>query len=115
MPKTRAEKATIVDELADKMGRMKSAVFVSVHGYTMTDADGMRKRGREVGVDVVIAKKTLLKRAAEQAGLTTLDPKTFEGSVLSAFAYQDEIAAAKLMAALVKEKEHMKILGGLLE
>jgi large subunit ribosomal protein L10 len=115
MPKTRAQKATIVDELADKMRRMKSAVFVSVHGYTMTDADGMRKKGREVGVDVVIAKKTLLKRAAEQAEVTAVDPQAFEGSVLSAFAYQDDISAAKLMAGLVKEKDQMKILGGLLE
>ncbi len=115
MPKTRAQKATIVDELADKIHRMKSAVFVSVHGYTMTDADGMRAKGREAGVDIVIAKKTLLKRAAEQVGLTALDPKAFEGSVLSAFAYQDEVSAAKLMAELVKQKEHMTILGGLFE
>jgi large subunit ribosomal protein L10 len=115
MPKTRAQKQDIVNELADKMARMKSAVFVSVAGYTMKDADTMRQKGRESGVDVFIAKKTLLKRAADQAGFREFDPKVFEGSVLSAFAFQDEVSAAKLMAGLVKEKEKMQILGGLLE
>lgn len=115
MPKTRAQKQEIVDDIAEKMARMKSAVFVSVHGYTMKDADATRQKGRDVSVDVLIAKKTLLKRAAEKAGLGNFDVNAFDGSVLSAFAYQDEIAAAKLMASLIKEKDQMKILGGLLD
>ncbi len=115
MPKTRAQKQDIVNALTDKMSRMKSAVFVSVAGYTMSDADATRKKGRDSGVEVLVAKKTLLRRAAEAAGLKDFDPKAFEGSVLSAFAFEDEVAAAKLMAELVKQKDQMKILGGLLE
>ena len=114
MPKTRAQKAEIVDELADKLGRMKAAVFTSISGYTMKDADSLRAKGRAEGVEVMVAKKTLLEKAFKQSGLE-VDAKAFEGSVLTTVGFQDEVAAAKLMATFLKDREGMKILGGILE
>lgn len=114
MPKTRAQKAEIVAELSDKFGRMKSAVFTSISGYTMPDADKLRTKGREQGVEVIVAKKTLLGRAIKDAGLN-VDLSQFEGSVLTTFGFNDEVAPAKMMAEFLKERETMKILGGVLE
>lgn len=115
MSKTRAQKEEVVSELTDKFKRMKSAAFVSVAGYTMKDADGMRVKGREAGVDVLVTKKAFLKIAAEQAGVAGFDPKAFDGSVLTAFSFNDEVAGAKLLAGLLKERDQMKFLGGILE
>ncbi len=114
MPKTRAQKADIVTKLADKARRMKSVVFTSIGGYTMEDADKMRAQGRKEGVEFVVAKKTLLMRALKDAGLD-IPAATFDGSILTAFGMQDEIAPAKLVAALSKDRDAIKIVGGLME
>jgi large subunit ribosomal protein L10 len=115
MSKTRTQKQETVSELADKIRRMKAAAFVSISGFTMKDADTLRAKGREAGVDVLVTKKTLLNIAAKEAGLESVDTKAFDGSLLTAFAFNDEVSAAKLLAGLVKEKETIKILGGVLE
>lgn len=114
MPKNRAQKAEIVTKLADKARRMKSAVFTSIGGYTMEDADKMRAQGRKEGVELLVAKKSLLARAFKEAGVD-VDVTTFDGSILTAFGMQDEIAPVKMIAALAKDREQIKIVGGLMD
>lgn len=115
MAKTREQKEVIVTDLTDKFGNMKSAVFTAVSGYTMDDANELRKEAKEQGLDVLIAKKTLLSLAAEKAGLKGLDPKVLEGSVLTMIGYEDEVAPARVMAKFIKDREGMAILAGFLE
>ncbi|MBI4256990.1 50S ribosomal protein L10 [Candidatus Uhrbacteria bacterium] len=114
MPKTRAQKGEIVDELAQKIGKMKSVVFTRISGYTMDDANSLRQKGREVGVEVMIAKKTLLNRALQSNGFTIASDE-LEGSILTTIGFDDEVAAAKLMADFAKERETIQIVGGILE
>jgi len=114
MPKTRAQKSEIIDELGDKLAHMKSAVFTKVSGYTMEDANNLREKGRAVGVEVIVAKKTLLVRALENNGFK-IDRNDLEGSILTTFGFNDEVAAAKLIADFAKEREQMVIVGGILE
>lgn len=114
MPKNRAQKKVIMDELSLKFGKMKSAVFTSIAGYTMADADSLRAKGRKEGVEFMVAKKTLLVRSLKDAGVN-IDAGQFEGSILTAVGFQDEIAPAKLMAAFLKGRDSMKIVAGVLE
>ncbi|MCR4314425.1 MAG: 50S ribosomal protein L10 [Candidatus Uhrbacteria bacterium] len=114
MPKTRAQKGEIVDELSQKLGKMKSVVFTKISGYTMDDANSLRAKGREVGVEVMIAKKSLLNRALVQNGFT-IAPDDLEGSILTTIGFDDEVAAAKLMAEFAKDRETIQIVGGILE
>lgn len=114
MPKTRQEKEQIISELSEKLSRMKSAVFTTISGYTMDDANALRQKGRSVGVEVLIAKKTLLVRALETNGFT-VNKDDLEGSVLTTFGFDDEIAAAKLIADFAKDREAIQIVGGILE
>ncbi len=114
MPKTRAQKEEILDELSEKLSRIKSAVFTSVSGYTMDDANALRQKGRTQGVELVVAKKTLLTRALEKNGLQVKE-EDLTGSILTTLGYQDEIAPSKLMAAFTKDREGMKVIGGILE
>jgi len=115
MAKNRVQKQEIVADLVDKFRRMKAAAFASISGFTMKDADNLRAKSRQVGVEVVVSKKTLLKIAAKEAGQESVDPSAFEGSILSAFAFNDEVSAAKVLADLSKAKDTIKILGGVLE
>ena len=115
MSKTRGQKEEMVEEYTDNLKRMKAAAIVSVFGYTMSDADALRQKGREAGVEFKVAKKTLIKRAVEAAGVKDIDPVALEGSLLWGFGYEDEVAPAKLLAELVKGKETIHFVGGILE
>lgn len=114
MPKTRSQKVEIVDELSDKLSKTKSAVFTTISGYTMDDANALREKGRENGVEVLIAKKTLLLKALENQGLS-VSKDQLEGSILTTLAFDDEVSAAKIMAEFAKEREDISIVGGILE
>ncbi|HLD17793.1 MAG TPA: 50S ribosomal protein L10 [Patescibacteria group bacterium] len=115
MAKSRQQKEADVEEFTEKFRRMKGGAFISVHGFTMKDADALRAKGKAAGVDVAVAKKTILKLAADQAGISGFDPSVFDGSILAAFSFDDEVAGARLLASLAKEKDQMKLLGGILE
>jgi len=115
MAKTRVQKQEVLTKLTEKLGRTKAMAFASVSGFTMKDADALRAEGRKVGVDVLVTKKTLLTIAAKEAGVQAIDTSLLDGSVLTAFGFNDEVSAAKLLSDLTKKKTTMKILGGLLE
>jgi large subunit ribosomal protein L10 len=113
MPKTRAQKVQIVDELAEKLSRTKSVVFTSVAGYTMEDADKLRAKGRDLGVEISMTKKNLLRLALKKAGFAANEDQ-LSGSLLTALGLTDEVAPAKLMAGLAKDRDAIKIMGGFL-
>ncbi len=80
----------------------------------MEDADKLRAKAAEKQVEVFVAKKTLIARAAQEAGIEISMDK-LEGSVLTAVSFGDEVSAAKLLKDLSKEREFMKLLAGVLE
>lgn len=114
MAKTRAQKEQAVAQIAERFSSATSATFAQVSGLTMPQADELRQKAKEQGVNVFIAKKTLLKLAAEKAGIENLDPKALEGSIMTATS-DDEVSAAKLIKEFGKEKESLTIVGGVLE
>jgi large subunit ribosomal protein L10 len=114
MPKTREQKQQMIEGLAGKFGKMKSAVFTAVSGYTMEDADALRRKGREQGVELMVTKKTLLARALKEAGVL-VDETILEGSILTAVGLQDEVAPAKLIHEFFKDRESVRMVGGILE
>lgn len=115
MAKTRAEKEAIVASLADRLRRMKGAAFCSSSSFTMEDANKLRAKARDLQVEIFVAKKTLLALAAKEVGIEGMDKDAFDGSVLAAVGYGDEISPAKLLREIGKEKEAMKLLAGVLE
>ncbi len=115
MAKTRQEKEAIVSALAEKFAKMKGASFSQVSGFTMSQADALRKEGRAQGVDILIAKKALVALAAKEAGIEDLDPRSFEGSILTAISYNDEVASAKLIKDFKEGKETLSLIAGILE
>lgn len=114
MAKTRAQKAVDIAKITDRFKSMKSAAFAQVSGLTMLQADELRKQAKESGVEVFIAKKTILTLAAQAAGIENLDPKDLKGSILTATA-QDEVSAAKIVKDFAKAKQSLTILAGVLE
>ncbi|HBK34300.1 TPA: 50S ribosomal protein L10 [Candidatus Uhrbacteria bacterium] len=114
MSKTREQKQQMIDDLAGKFGKMKSAVFTAVSGYTMEDADALRRKGRDQGVELMVTKKTLLLRALKDVGIE-VDEHILEGSILTAVGLRDEVAPAKLIHEFFKDRESVRMVGGILE
>ncbi len=114
MPKTREQKSQVVDELAGKVGKMQSAVFVNFSGLKVKDAQQIREKTWGTETDYVVAKKTLLSVAFKQAGVN-VNPRELAGNIGVAFGYADPISAMKLMGDFAKKYEALKIIGGVYE
>src|SRR3989338_11378497 len=115
MPKSRQQKVDIVAGVADKFKRMKAAAFTSISGFTMAQADEIRKRAHAMDAEVFIIKKTLLAHALREAGLSGIDARQFEGSILTAVSYSDVVSAAKLLKNFQKDNEAFVLVSGVLE
>lgn len=114
MPKSKEEKKQIVQNLIDLFKKMKSAVLVDFKGLKVKEITQLRRLCREQGISYNVAKKTLLKIAAAEAGVN-FDAKAVEGSYAVVFGLADEIAPAKILSDFAKKNEALKILSGILE
>ncbi len=114
MPKSKQQKHATVDSLATGLKEAKGVVFANFQGLTVAKADELRRKARAEGVNVLVAKKTLVKRAIEGYGITGINPKGFTGGIAT-FMGKDEVAAAKVVHTFAKDNEIVAIYGGILE
>lgn len=108
----RDEKAKVIEELTGKL-RGGSAVLVDYQGMDVARATELRARSREAGVEFVVAKNTLARRAADAAGVDGLS-EYLVGPTALAFS-EDPVSSAKLMAEFADQVESFSLKGGLLE
>jgi large subunit ribosomal protein L10 len=115
MPKTKAQKKAILDTVGDKLSRMKSAVMFNFSGIEVKELNKLREKCREEGIDYMVAKKTLLKKALTDKGLGDVATKDFGGEIATVFSYEDEIAPARIVATFAKANDKVKFAGGIFE
>jgi large subunit ribosomal protein L10 len=108
----REEKVRVIENLTAKL-RAGSAVLVDYQGMDVARSTELRRRSRESGVDFVVAKNTLTKRAADEAGVEGIS-EFLVGPTALAFS-GDPVASAKLMAEFADQVESFALKGGLLE
>ena len=108
----RDDKARVIAELAERL-RGGTAVLVDYQGINVAQSTDLRARSREAGVEFIVAKNTLARRAANEAGVEGLD-EYLTGPTALAFS-EDPVASAKLMAEFAGQVESFALKGGLLE
>ncbi len=113
MPKTRQQKEAEISDLVQEFKGAKSVVFADYQGLTVAKADELRNKARESGVRYLVAKKTLLSKAAKQAGFE-LDTSKLTGMLGAAFGKEDEVAPAKVLGDMTKDTP-IKLVGGIFE
>lgn len=120
MPKTREQKSVAAERLVQAFKGAKSVAFANYQGLTVAQADELRKKAREAGVEYLVAKKTLITRAAKDAGYD-LDAKQFQGMIGTAFlpagrqgTTEDEMAPAKVLGDMGKATT-IQLVGGIFE
>lgn len=114
MPKTRVQKEQILKQLQDKFSKSKSVVFSADTGLDVKTVEKMRREMKSGGAEYMIAKKTLLKKAAGDA-LDQQAVDQIQGSVGMTFSYEDEIVGPKIVSQYAKTNEKLTMQGGLLE
>lgn len=110
------KKQEITEELIKKIKDSKSLVFVDFTGLESGRTVDLRKKLKENGVSLRVAKKTLLRRALRSLGLGETAEQNIPGQLSIAFG-SDEVGAAKAVNSFIKDTktENLKILGGILE
>ncbi|MBE3585258.1 MULTISPECIES: 50S ribosomal protein L10 [Desulfofundulus] len=111
---TREEKQAILADLTEKFRKSKAAVLTDFRGLDVTSMTRVRRRLRESGSELKVAKNTLTRLAAKEAGLEGLEPY-LEGPTAIAFGYEDPVAPAKVLSELAREFKQLEIKAGILE
>ena len=111
MPK--ADKVRAVAEITERFRTSSAAVVTEYRGLTMAQLTELR---RSLGKDTAytVAKNTLVKRAAADAGVTGLDDM-FVGPTAVAFIAGEPVDAAKALRDFAKTHPLLVIKGGLLD
>ncbi|EGQ3097226.1 50S ribosomal protein L10 [Staphylococcus pseudintermedius] len=103
-----------VDVIADQLKGSVSTVVVDYRGLTVAEVTELRKQLREANVQYKVYKNTMLRRAAEKAGIEGLD-EFLTGPTAVAFTTKDVVAPAKVIAGFAKEHEALEIKSGIME
>lgn len=112
---TKQKKEEILQSLSDLFGNSKSVVFSDYKGINVKDFGILRKKLKEKEVVYKVAKRTLIKLAAEKAGFKEIPDEALEGQIGLAFSQGDEIAAAKTLYEFSKSNKNLTLLGALME
>lgn len=114
MAVTKAQKAEILEDLKKQFQGAKGIVFAQYRGIPVATIQDIRKGLRQSNVEYKVAKKTLFRLAAKDAGYELPDT-IMDGPIAAAFGYDDELVAARKMYEFAKKIEALKITGGVME
>ncbi len=90
------QKQKYVADLSEKLKKAAGGVLVDYKGISVEDDTKLRKELRESNVEYFVVKNTLLRRAAEDAGIEGLEP-ALSGTTAIALSEEDIITAPKLL------------------
>ncbi len=108
-------KKAAVDTLADKLKNATAAVFVDYKGINVAQDTELRNQFRQAGVEYTVVKNTLTRFAANKIGYTEFD-ELLNGTTSLASTTDDPIAPARIVSEFAKKnKDLIKIKGGLIE
>ncbi|MCK0173751.1 50S ribosomal protein L10 [Mycobacterium sp. 852013-51886_SCH5428379] len=109
----KAEKATAVADIAEQFKEATATVVTEYRGLTVANLAELR-RSLGASATYTVAKNTLVKRAANEAGIEGLD-ELFAGPTAIAFVKGEPVDAAKAIKTFAKDHKQLVIKGGYME
>ena len=103
-----------VDLLSEKMKNAASFIVVNYRGLNVAEATDLRKQLRDSDVEMHVVKNTIIRRAAEAAGVEGLED-VFVGPTAIAFSEEEVVAPAKIMVEFAEEAPALEVKGGYME
>jgi len=109
----RADKATAVADIAEQFRDSTATLITEYRGLTVANLAELR-RSLSGSATYSVAKNTLIKRAASEAGIEGLD-ELFAGPTAIAFVTGEPVDAAKAIKTFAKENKALVIKGGYMD
>jgi large subunit ribosomal protein L10 len=109
----KAEKATAVADIAEQFKESTATVVTEYRGLTVARMAELR-RSLGDSATYTVAKNTLVKRAASEAGIEGLD-ELFAGPTAIAFVKGEPVDAAKAIKKFAKDNKALVIKGGYMD
>jgi large subunit ribosomal protein L10 len=107
-------KAQTIEELTELFESAKLIVLTDYRGLNVTDLQGLRRSLRPIDGEFRIAKNTLTRIAAENAGIDGLEP-VLEGPLAIGVANGDIVGFAKAINDFVRTSRVLTVKGGVLD
>jgi large subunit ribosomal protein L10 len=95
------QKARTIDELSNQLSRASLVIVTDYRGLKVADLQTLRGSLRPTGGEIHIAKNTLTRIAANNVGVSGLDP-LLEGPSALVFAFEDVVQTAKAVSDFVR-------------
>ena len=109
----KADKATAVADIAEQFTGSTATLITEYRGLTVANLAELR-RSLAGSATYAVAKNTLIKRAASQAGIEGLD-ELFAGPTAIAFVSGEPVDAAKAIKKFAKDNNALVIKGGYMD
>jgi large subunit ribosomal protein L10 len=107
------QKARTIDELSVQLSRATLVIVTDYRGLKVTDLQTLRGNLRPSGGEFHIAKNTLTRIAASNAGVAGLDA-LLEGPTALVFAFEDPVQTAKTVSDFVRSSRILSVKGGVM-
>jgi large subunit ribosomal protein L10 len=111
---TRESKRTVVNELKGKLETAQAIYVVDYKGISVAGMTELRNRLRGANSMLRVAKNTLTRIAANDAGVQELEA-LLDGPVALAMSYGEPATTAKVLSNFMREFKILEIKGGILE
>jgi large subunit ribosomal protein L10 len=109
----RPEKVAVVDEVREKLQNASAAILTEYRGLTVGDLSTLRRSVRDAGGEYRIYKNTLVRFAARDLGLDSLE-QLLVGPTAIAFVEGDAVTVAKALRDYARTNPNLVVKGGVL-
>lgn len=109
-----AAKEQAVAEVTEKFKASASTIIADYRGLNVAQVTQLRKSLREAGIEFVVLKNSLARRASANAELSALD-EYLTGPTAIAFSKDDLVAPAKILTEFAKKNDQLSVKGGVVE
>ncbi len=115
MAVSRDQKKVLLQELEAKFDAAQSVIFTNYIGLKVGEVGELRRKLRQGGAEMKVAKKTLMQIAARKKGLPELDETMLSGAVACIFSTQDPVVGAQIAFGFAKDHPQVSFVGGIFE
>lgn len=109
----REEKAQVISEFAEGIGKATNAFLIDFKGVTVPQVTELRKQVRETGSSYIVVKNTLALIAVKDSPLVQLKEQ-FSGPTAVAYNTTDAVALAKALTKFAKDVPAVQFKGAML-
>ena len=110
----RAQKERVVADLSEKLAKAKSITFSDFKGLTVSEANELRAKCRETGVEYLVAKNTLIHLALPESLRDKVRPYLV-GTTAVTLDYEEGTLGPKAISGFAKDHEVVKLKAGIFE